>query len=104
MTKRLKFIPTGRFKGKKITFAPTDLAVSFADIADDFMYQIFDLRPSDYAISDESIILDFVPIDELDTSNLWQRIEEIYGIDSSDVKSERLVEIFAAIDSRRKMQ
>ena len=53
-------ISKGRFKGKRVTFAPTARVEEFADISCEFMEEIFDLRRGDYAISDESDIRDFI--------------------------------------------
>ena len=55
-----KVIRSGPFKGKKITFASTDIVEEFKTIADDFMLDVFELEPGDYVISDESDMRDFV--------------------------------------------
>lgn len=94
----------GRFRGKKITFASTARIEEFAQIASDFMEQIFELHPGEYVISDESDILDFVELGSLDTSAIWKRINTTYGIERSDVSSERFVDILAEIARRRNIQ
>ena len=104
MSKRFKVVPSGRFKGKRITFASTEQVESFDKLVGDFMSEIFDLQPGDYLISDESDVLDFAPMDEADASGVWCRIEEIYGIQFTDVGSGRLVRIFAAIAHRKQLQ
>jgi hypothetical protein len=94
----------GGFKGKKITFASRARVEEFAQIASEFMSEIFDLLQGAYAISDESDIRDFVEIGSSDTSKIWTRIKEVYGVDKSDVASGRLVDIFGEIARRRNPQ
>ena len=97
-------ISRGRFKGKKITFASTERIEEFTQIASEFMEEIFELPPGDYVISEESGILDFTGMGSSDTSEIWKRINEIYGIEQSDVGSGRFVDIFAEIARRRNIQ
>ena len=94
----------GRFKGKKITFASTERIEEYAQIASEFMEEIFELLPGDYAISDESDVRDFTEMGSSDTSEVWTRISEVYGVAQSDVGSGRFVDIFAAIARRRNIQ
>ena len=104
MRKDDKTVMRGRFKAKKITFASTERIEEFARLANDFMGQVFDFLPGEYLISDESDLLDFTEIGSSDTSELWKRITEIYGISMADVGSERFVNIFAEIARRRNLQ
>ena len=97
-------VSRGRFKGKKITFASAARVEEFAQIASEFMEEIFDLVPGQYAISDESDLRDFTEMGSSDASELWTRIKEVYGVDSSDVTSGRLVDIFVEIARRRNPQ
>jgi hypothetical protein len=97
-------VSRGRFKGKKITFASTARVEEFAEIASAFMGEIFDLPPGEYAISDESDIRDFTEMGSSDTSEMWTRIKDVYGVDKADVTSGRLVDIFVAIARRRNPQ
>ena len=97
-------VSRGRFKGKKITFASTARVEECAQIASEFMEEIFDLVPGQYAISDESDLRDFTEMGSSDASELWTRIKEVYGVDSSDVASGRLVDIFVAIARHRNPQ
>jgi hypothetical protein len=94
-------VSRGRYKGKRITFASTARVEEFAQIASEFMAEIFDLVPGQYAISDESDVRDFTEMGSSDTSELWARIKEVYGVDRSDVSSGRLVDIFVEIARRR---
>ena len=91
MCKDDKVITRGRFKGKKITFASTQRIEEFARLAGDFMGQVFDFEPGEYLISDESDVLDFTAMGSSDTSEIWRRITEIYGVSLADVGSGRLV-------------
>lgn len=65
----------------------------------------FGVRPSqDYLITDESTLRDFTDFGSAKTSLIWSRITEIYAINRSDAPSERLVDIFAAIERRKSIQ
>jgi len=97
-------ISRGRFRGKKIKYASTERIEEFADIASEVMMEIFDLLPGEYLISDESDVLDFTDFGSSDTSEIWQRIRETYGIEESDIGSGRFVNIFAEIARRRNIQ
>ena len=68
------------------------------------MSTIFELDPGDYLITDEASVLDFTPPDESDTTDIWFRIEETYGIDKADVGSDLLVRIFESISKRQRAQ
>jgi len=104
MNKGWKRVPAGTFDGKTITFASTEVVEAFDQIAAEFIRTIFSFEPGDYAISDESDILDFMSFDERDTSDVWRRIEHNYGLTKADVGSGRLVHIFRAISARRGTQ
>jgi len=68
------------------------------------MLDVFDYLPGEYLITDESTLLDFTDFGSSETSPLWRCIGEIYGIERHDVPSERLVDIFAEIQARRKVK
>jgi hypothetical protein len=104
MSKDDKLIASGRFRGKKVTYASTVRIEDFTSLADDFMEKVFGLPPGEFLVTDESDLLDFTDIGSSDTSELWKRIEAIYGVESVDVGSGRLVNIFAAITQRRSVQ
>lgn len=104
MSKDDKRVTRGRFAGKKITFASTELIEDFRQLASDFMGQVFDFLPGEYLISDESDLLDFTGMGSSDTSEIWKRITEVYRISLADIDSERLVSIFAKITQRRNLQ
>ncbi len=97
-------IRRGAFKGKKVTFAATDRVEDFRKLAGEFMAEVFDFLPGDYLISDESSLRDFTEFASSNTSPIWTRITEIYGIGKEDVPSEKLVDIFVEIQSRRNVQ
>jgi hypothetical protein len=99
-----RVVSRGRFKGKKITFASTARVEELAQISSEFMGEIFDLLPGQYAISDESDIRDFTEMGSSDTSEIWTRIKEVYGVGNSDITSSRLVDIFVEIARRRNPQ
>jgi hypothetical protein len=102
--KRWRRLAPGALAGRKITFASTEEIEANPDIASEFMSAIFELDPGDYAISDESDILDFVPLDERKEKDVWARIATTYGLTQADVGTGRLVRIFEAIAARRSMQ
>ena len=97
-------IKRGAFRGKKITYASTDRVEEFRKLAGEFMMEVFDFLPGDYLITDESSLRDFTDFASSDTSPLWRRITEIYGVGKADVSSERLVDIFTEIQARRSVQ
>ena len=68
------------------------------------MGQVFDLLPGEYLITDESGLLDFAETGSSDTSEIWSRIAELYGVSLANVESERLVNIFTEITRRRNLQ
>ena len=49
-----RVIRSGLFKGKTIEMASTAGVDLVRDVAQDFMRQIFEMEPEDYAISDKS--------------------------------------------------
>lgn len=59
---------------------------------------------SEYLIGDESDLLDFTEMGSSDTSEIWIRITEVYGVSLADVESERRVNVFAEITRRRNVQ
>ena len=97
-------VKRGPLKGKKITYAATDRVDDYRELASDFMTEVFDFLPGDYLITDESTLHDFTDFGTSDTSQIWPRITETYAVDKSDVPSEKLADIFAAIQRRRSIQ
>ena len=104
MSKNDKVIRSGPFKGKKITFASTDIVEEFKTIADDFMLDVFELESGDYGISDESDLRDFVSIVEEDRLDAWKRMQEHYGLKREELQSTLLIDVFEKISNRRKLQ
>jgi len=99
-----QFTRRGTFEGKRITFASTEEIKSFAKLTNEFMEKIFDFEPGEYLVTDESDLRDFTDMGSADTSKIWLSITEHYGIDHSDVGSERFVKIFYEILRRRNLQ
>jgi len=104
MSKDEKVITRGRFRGKKVTFASTERIEEFAQLTDEFMEQIFGLEPGEYLITDESDVRDFTEMGSSDSSQIWKRIDKVYGIVSADVRSGRLVDILTEVAQRRSQQ
>jgi hypothetical protein len=104
MKRTLKRLSGDVLSGKRITFAPTDQVESFGVLVNDFMSSIFELEPGEHLITEESDLLDFTPLDSSATTEIWVRITELYGIARSDVSSERLIAILAAIQQKRRLQ
>ena len=104
MTRRIKRLSSAAFSAKRITFASTEQVESFGELVNEFMSSIFELEPGEHMITDESDLLDFTPLDTSDTSVIWARITEVYGIAPSDVSSKRLISILVAIQQRRSLQ
>lgn len=97
-------IKRGPFRGKKITFAASSRVEELRDLADEFMFEIFEFSAGEYLIFDESSLLDFTDMESADVSQIWQRIEKHYGIRAEDVSSNNLVDIFSEIYGRRNLQ
>jgi len=95
-------IKRGPFKGKKIEFAPTDRIERTREIANEFMFEIFDFNAGEYLLTDEASINDFTEIGSSDTAPIWSKIEIHYGITIEQVASNILVDIFDEILARRK--
>lgn len=95
-----RIIPTGPFKGKKIEFAPTTGVDMFLDISEEFMKKIFDFKPGEYLITDESSLYDFTGLDEMELTDIQKKIKDIFDIDVSDIESGNLFEIFMRIHRR----
>ncbi len=91
-------------KGKKVTYASTDRVEEYGKIAGEFMLEVLDFLPGDYLITDESSLRDFTDFGSSDTSPIWNRITEIYGIERADVPSDVLADIFSEIQRRRRIQ
>ena len=87
----------GHFKGKKIEFAPTNRIESTQEIADEFMFEIFNFEAGEYLLTDESSICDFTEIGSSDTTPIWNKITNQYGINREQVQSDKLVDIFDTI-------
>jgi hypothetical protein len=102
MKNNSRIISSGPFKGKKIEFAPTTGIDKFRAISEDFMNRVFGLEPGEYLISDESSLYDFTGLDEMELPDIHKKIQEMYNINVSDIKSRNLLEIFKRIsDSKR---
>ncbi len=101
MNEDSRIISSGPLKGKKIEYAPTTGIDSFFEISEEFMKKIFDFRPGEYLISDESSLHDFTGLDEMELSDIHKRIQDVYDIDVSDIKSANLLEIFTRIHHKK---
>ena len=80
-TGRIRTDPT-RMRMESTEFylkSPAEMDAAFADIAGEFMENVFDLLPGDYAITDESTLRDFTDFGSSHTSPAWRRITEGYG-------------------------
>jgi len=80
-----------------IEFAPQERVNAHADLADDFIQRI--LRIDGAWISDESSLWDFHQGEKNDA--LITRINEVYGVDVSDIESGNLAEILERIATKR---
>ena len=65
----------------KVEYAVTNKVEILGHVADDFMDEIFDLKPVDYVISDESQLRDFTDFGASSTGPVWKRIKDSYAID-----------------------
>jgi hypothetical protein len=101
MKKDSRIISRGPFKGKRIEFAPTTGINKFLEISEDFMIKIFGIEPGEYLISDESSLYDFTGLDEMELPDIHKKIQEMYNIDVSDIKSRNLLKIFKRISDSK---
>jgi hypothetical protein len=101
MKKDSRIISRGTFKGKRTEFAPTTGIDKFRAISENFMNIIFGLEPGEYLISDESSLYDFTGLDEMELPDIHKKIQDMYNIDVSDIKSRNLLEIFRRISDSK---
>jgi len=101
MKKDSRIISRGPLKGRRIEFAPTTGVNKLLEISEDFMTKIFGLEPGEYLISDESSLYDFTGFDEMELPDIQKKIQEMYNIDVSDIKSRNLLEIFRRISDSK---
>lgn len=94
----------GTFEGKEIEFSTDDRVAAAAPIADDFMFEIFDLDFGEYLITDESALADFTDFGCSDTGPFWNSIRARYAVGPEDVCSDKLVDIFDAIIAKQNPQ
>ena len=87
-------------QSKKFEFASTHQIEELDEIANDFMFKLFELMPGEFVISDESKLTDFAEFGSSDTSSIWATINKVYGIDRSYVDSDYLVTLFREIQTR----
>jgi len=94
-------IPSGPLKGKRVEMASTAGIELFDHIAEEFMLRIFAFEAGDYLITDESSLYDFTGVDDMKLAVIYQKIRDEYGLDVSDLKSGRLLEIFVRIHDQQ---
>jgi hypothetical protein len=97
MTDNELVVPSGPLMGNKVELAPAGGIDSFRDIADRFMWRVFDLEPGDYLITDESSLADFVGVDGQELISLHEKVHRLYGLDVSDIEGGNLLQIFVRI-------
>jgi hypothetical protein len=79
-----------------IEFAETSGIDAHRDTAARFLTEVLGFGPSDpIFISDQSSLLDFDGVIE---DNLVSKVEEVFGVDVSDIEDGNLVKVFARID------
>lgn len=77
----------------RIEFVVPSRIAEYRDLAEDFLQHVLRLHWA--SLSDETTLADFEGV--LSHAILLQRIQQVYGVDVSDIASGRLVEIFARI-------
>ena len=100
MNEKEHIIQSGPLKGKKITFDTTTGIDKYYKISKDFMKKIFDFEPGDYLITDESSLCDFSGLEEMELTDIQNKIRDVYDSDVSDIKSGNLLEIFMRIHKK----
>lgn len=89
---------------RKITFASTETIETLGDLLDEFMWEVFELQPGDHLTTDEADLRDYAFLDSWDTTEIWARITEVYGVAREDVANERVTSVLAAIQRRKHPQ
>ena len=97
MKEKYRRVPKDQFKGKKFECAPTEGVNLFTEIAEDFIRQIFGFEPEEYMITDESILSDFIGLEDITEQDIHKRVAKLYDVDISDIRHGNLVEIFKRI-------
>jgi hypothetical protein len=88
-------VQTGRFET-----APQVRINDHPDVLADFMRQICDLEPDEYALSDESLLSD---LDSIDTGELFAAVRRIYAIDVPSGRDQPFLwEVIEKIAAKRK--
>jgi hypothetical protein len=101
MKKNIRIIRRGPLKGKKIELAPTTGIEAFVDIYEEFIERVFGFQPGEYLITDESSLHDFIGMEDFTLSDIHRTVQEVYGVDISDIKNGNLLEIFRRIQGRK---
>ena len=91
----------GPFKGKRVEFASTAGVETFADIAEDFMLDVFGFELGHYLITDLSSLHDFVGVDDMELVDILARIRDVYELDVADLRSGNLLEIFRRLNEQQ---
>ena len=73
----------------------------FLKISDEFMKKIFDFAPEEYLINDESSLYDFIGLSEWDFTDIQKKIRDVYDLDTSDIESGNLLEIYKRIHNKK---
>jgi hypothetical protein len=94
------FIDEGPFAGYKGRMASTGSIEALQEIADDFMWRIFEWAPGEYFISDDSMLSDF-ELDKVELASLRQKVSDIYNLDFARLQSDYLVDIFSVINEAK---
>ncbi|MEX2130148.1 MAG: hypothetical protein WD772_01570 [Pseudohongiellaceae bacterium] len=97
-------VKSGPHKGKEIEFASVSRVEAAGQVADGFMFEIFEFEAGDYLITDESSLTDFVEYGSADTEPLWKLVEANFGVSATDVGSDKLVDIIETIIAKRNPQ
>jgi hypothetical protein len=80
-----------------LNFAPTMVIDRYEPLAVDFFEKILDMNYYNCYVSDQTSLGDFFMSGGIKV--LQQKIEQVYGVDASDIKSGNLAEIFIRISN-----
>ena len=81
-------VTSGPYKGKEIEIAHVSRVGAAGQVADEFMFVVFEFEAGDYLITDESSLTDFTEYDSAYTEPLWKLVESNFGISPADVGSD----------------
>ena len=91
----MKYLTKNKLNLKKITFAPTNKIAKYHDEMKDFVQNLFGYDIDGIFVSNKSSLYDFLGVaDDVKTiKDILRKVNKLYGINVSSVKSKPIVDI-----------